>query len=75
MAISLESRCHATLNREACQRSVASVDLMKKNLRMMTKFLIAEEDQEPEEDLTLKERVTRLEKRLAMLEAYDGAVG
>ena len=29
MAISLESRCHATLNREACQRSVASVDLMK----------------------------------------------
>ncbi len=43
---------------------------------MMTKFLIAEEDdQEPDEDLTLEERVTRLEKRVAMLEAYDGAVG
>ena len=27
------------------------------------------------EDLTLEERVTRLEKRVAMLEAYDGAVG
>ena len=26
-------------------------------------------------DLTLEERVTRLEKRVAMLEAYDGAVG
>ncbi len=25
--------------------------------------------------LTLEERVTRLEKRVAMLEAYDGAVG
>ena len=42
---------------------------------MMTKFLTAEEDQEPDEDLTLEERVTRLEKRVAMLEAYDGAVG
>ena len=42
---------------------------------MMTKFLTAEEDQEPNEDLTLEERVTRLEKRVAMLEAYDGAVG
>ena len=42
---------------------------------MMTKFLIAEDDQEPDEDLTLEERVTRLEKRVAMLEAYDGAVG
>ena len=41
----------------------------------MTKFLIAEDDQEPDEDLTLEERVTRLEKRVAMLEAYDGAVG
>ena len=42
---------------------------------MMTKFLIAEDEQEPDEDLTLEERVTRLEKRVAMLEAYDGAVG
>ena len=42
---------------------------------MMTKFLIAEDDQEPDEDLTLEERVTRLEKRVAVLEAYDGAVG
>ncbi len=42
---------------------------------MMTKFLIAEDDQEPDEDLTLEERVTRLEKRVAILEAYDGAVG
>ena len=42
---------------------------------MMAKFLIAEDDQEPDEDLTLEERVTRLEKRVAMLEAYDGAVG
>lgn len=33
------------------------------------------DDQEPDEDLTLEERVTRLEKRVAMLEAYDGAVG
>ena len=41
----------------------------------MTKFLIAEDDQEPDEDLTLEERVTQLEKRVAMLEAYDGAVG
>ena len=42
---------------------------------MMTKFLTTEEDQEPDEDMTLEERVTRLEKRVAMLEAYDGAVG
>ena len=42
---------------------------------MMTKFLVAEDEQEPDEDLTLEERVTRLEKRVAMLEAYDGAVG
>lgn len=42
---------------------------------IMTKFLIAEDDQEPDENLTLEERVTRLEKRVAMLEAYDGAVG
>ena len=38
MAISLESRCHATLNREACQRSVASVELMKKMLLKCTKL-------------------------------------
>ena len=42
---------------------------------MMTKFLTAEEDQEPDEDLTLEERITRLEHRVAMLEAYNGAVG
>jgi len=42
---------------------------------MMTKFLIAEDDQEPDEDLSLEERVTRLEKRVAMLEMKDGAVG
>lgn len=41
----------------------------------MTKFLIAEDDQELDEDLTLEERVTRLEKRVAMLEMKDGAVG
>ena len=42
---------------------------------MMTKFLTAEEDPEPDEDLTLEERVTRLERRVALLEASDGAVG
>ena len=42
---------------------------------MMSKFLTAEDAQEPDEDLTLEERVTLLEKRVAMLEAYDGAVG
>ena len=42
---------------------------------MMTKFLTAEVDQEPDEDLTLEERVTRLERRVALLEANDGAVG
>ena len=42
---------------------------------MMSQFLTAEEPLEPDEDLTLEERVTRLEKRVAMLEAYDGAVG
>ena len=49
--------------------------IVKKSGETMTKFLIAEDDQEPDEDLTLEERVTRLEKRVAMLEAYDGAVG
>ena len=42
---------------------------------MMTRFLTAEEEQEPDEDLTLEERVTRLERRVALLEASDGAVG
>ena len=42
---------------------------------MMTRFLTAEEDQELDEDLTLEERVTRLERRVALLEASDGAVG
>ena len=42
---------------------------------MMTRFLTAEQDQEPDEDLTLEERVTRLERRVALLEASDGAVG
>ena len=42
---------------------------------MMTRFLTAEEEQEPDEDLTLEERVLRLERRVALLEAKDGAVG
>ena len=42
---------------------------------MMTKFLTAEQEQEPDEDLTLEERVARLERRAALLEASDGAVG
>ena len=42
---------------------------------MMSQFLTAEEPLEPDEDLTLEERVTRLEKRVAMLEMKDGAVG
>ena len=42
---------------------------------MMSQFLTAEEPLEPDEDLTIKERVTRLEKRVAMLEMKDGAVG
>ena len=42
---------------------------------MMTKFLTAEEVLEPDEDLSLEERVTRLERRVAQLEAKDGAVG
>ena len=42
---------------------------------MMTKFLTAEQEQEPDEDLTLEERITRLEQRVALLEASDGAVG
>ena len=42
---------------------------------MMTQFLTAEEPLEPDEDLTLEERVTRLERRVALLEMKDGAVG
>ena len=42
---------------------------------MRSQFLTAEESLEPDEDLTLEERVTQLEKRVAVLEAYDGAVG
>ena len=42
---------------------------------MMTRFLTAEEEQESDEDLTLEERVLRLERRVALLEAKDGAVG
>lgn len=42
---------------------------------MMSQFLIAEEPQEPDEDLSLKERVTLLEKRVTLLEMKDGAVG
>ena len=42
---------------------------------VMTWSLTAEQDQEPDEDLTLEERVTRLERRVALLEASDGAVG
>ena len=42
---------------------------------MMTKFLAAEKALEPDEDLSLEERVTRLERRVAQLEAKDGAVG
>ena len=41
----------------------------------MTKFLTAEVYQESDEDLTLEERVARLERRVALLEASDGAVG
>ena len=43
---------------------------------MMTRFLTAEEEaQDPVENLTLEERITRLERRVALLEANDGAVG
>ena len=42
---------------------------------MMSQFLTAEEPLEPDEDLTLEERVTRLEKRVDMLEIKDGVVG
>lgn len=41
----------------------------------MTKFLTAEESPEPDEDLSLEERITRLERRVAQLEAKDEAVG
>lgn len=42
---------------------------------MMSQFLTAEEPLEPDEDLTIEERVTRLERRVALLEMKDGAVG
>ncbi len=42
---------------------------------VMTKFLTAKEALEPDEDLSLEERVTRLERRVAQLEVKDGAVG
>ena len=42
---------------------------------MMSQFLTAEEPLEPDEDLPIEERVTRLEKRVALLEMKDGAVG
>ena len=42
---------------------------------MMSQFLTAEELLELDEDLTLEERVTRLEKRVALLEMKNGAVG
>ena len=42
---------------------------------VMSQFLTAEVTLEPDEDLTLEERVTRLEKRVALLEMKDGAVG
>ncbi len=41
----------------------------------MTKFLTAEEVPEPNKGLTLEERVTRLERRVAQFEAKDGMVG
>ena len=44
-------------------------------MKWQNQFLTAEQDQEPDEDLTLEERVTRLERRVALLEASDGAVG
>jgi uncharacterized protein YgiM (DUF1202 family) len=42
---------------------------------MMSQFLTAEEALEADEDLTLEERVNRLEKRVALLEKKDCAVG
>lgn len=42
---------------------------------MMSQFLTAEESQEPDEDLSTEERITRLERRVALLEMKDGAVG
>ena len=39
----------------------------------MARFLTTEEDQAPNEDLTLEERVTCLGQRVTLLEARDGA--
>ena len=44
-------------------------------MKWQNQFLTAEQDQEPDEDLTLEERVTRLERRVALLEASDGVDG
>ena len=41
----------------------------------MTKIPTAEESPEPDEDLSLEERITRLERRVVQLEAKDGTVG
>ena len=41
----------------------------------MIKYLTAEVDQEPDEDLALEERVARLERRVALLEVRDDVVG
>ena len=43
--------------------------------RFFSKFLTAEEVLEPDENLSLEERITRLEHRVAQLEAKDGTVG
>ena len=42
---------------------------------MITKFLIAEDDQKPDQDLILEKQIIRKEKRVIILYAYDGAVG
>jgi len=43
--------------------------------RFFSKFLTAEEVLEPDENLSLEERITRLEHRVAQHEAIGGAVG
>ena len=42
---------------------------------ILTKFLKAEEAPKPGEELTVQERVAQLERRVALLEMKDGAVG
>ena len=56
-------------------RSWTKVKFGSRTGYMMTKFLTAEQEQEPDENLTLEERVFLLERRVALLEASDGAVG